>query len=103
MSIIIGSDEYSWLQKIGIGICVVEISILIPEGYEPWTVTKIATLSISPKYDVRKNVLLYSTRTGTNIAGRMSIDTSGNVYLYTTETIPADGLHVQEQITYLAK
>lgn len=101
VTIVIGTNVGSYLKKKGIGLCVLQLSITIPEGFTPWSEQKIATASFLPQFGFTENITLYSTGTGNSIEGRIGMNTTGEIYLYVAEVIPSGGLTIQKQIIYL--
>jgi hypothetical protein len=93
----------SYLIKKGIGICFLQLSIVISEAFVPWSEQKIATVSFLPQNGAVRNISLFSTSTGNSVKGRINVNTSGEVYLYVTDTIPSGGVIIQENMTYIAK
>ena len=80
-----------------------QLSVTIPVGFTAWEEQKIATISYLPQNPMLRNVVLFSTGTGNMISGRISINGSGDVYLYITSTVPTGGATIQEVITYIGK
>jgi hypothetical protein len=103
VTVSVGTNAGSHLIKKGIGICTLQLSVIIPEGFTSWNDQKIATVSFLPQNGAMRNIVLFSTSTGNSIKGRININGSGDVYLYITDLIPSGGVTIQETITYIAK
>lgn len=100
---IAGTNIGSTLIKKGVGICDLQISIVIPTGLANWVEHKIATVSFLPKNNKTRNINLFNTSTGDKMQGRISVNALGEVTLYFTDVIPTNGVALQENITYIEK